>query len=241
MTTITLKGALEAGRTALQNTSKTREILTRFVPRLDSFMSKHASEGLAAEATELQVCTTGPNCCKRGSIELAAELRQRVADQSLPITVVETGCLHRCSQGPNVQVGSVCYTRMNSEKLTELLESHVRAKQLSITLLADSEYVGDAVSCEEKRCRLVVDLGLLETVLVDLTGALEAALVQVPLMTNKVLRTLAEVELMQAIDLEKEVKAEIISSRQALASVIALDQFVTIALARKTAERNSSK
>lgn len=241
MPILTLKGALEAGRTALQNTSKNREILTRFVPRLDSFMSKHASEGLAAVATEMKVCTTGPNCPRRGSVELAAELRQRVTDEKLPLTVVETGCLHRCSQGPNVQVGGVCYTRMSSDKLPELLHSHARAKQLSITLLADSEYVGDAVSCEEKRCRLVVDLAALDTALLDLTRSIESNLVQVPLMVDPVKRTLGEIELIQAIDLEKEIVAEVSASRQALASVIALGQFVTIALARKTAERNNKK
>lgn len=235
MSTKLLKTALEAGRTALENTKKAREALSRAVPRLESFMSKHASQGLSVLADEVQVCTTGPNCCKRGSIELMGELSRRIAADKLPLKVVPGPCQGRCSQGPNMQVGTVVYTRMNEDKLGELIESTVTAKQVSVKLLADSEYVGDAIACEEKRCRLVLEHLALEKAQGDLKLSLEKLHANLPDAGEK--RTLAEIEILQAIALESEIAKELTAASETLSSVIVLKQFVTITLARRMAER----
>ncbi len=238
MATKLLKTAIENARTALDTTRKAREALSRAVPRLESFMSKHASQGLSVLAEEVQVCTTGPNCCKRGSIELMGELNKRIAADNLPLKAVPGPCQGRCSQGPNMQVGNIVYTRMNADKLTELINSTVKAKQVSVTLLSDSEYVGDAIACEEKRCRLVLEYAELQSMQFEVKLCLEQSHAHLPAPGE--LRTLAEIEILQAITLEGEIAKELAAASETLTSVIALHQFVTITLARRMAERGKA-
>ncbi len=234
-----LEECLAAARTACDGASKARENLGRIVPRLESYLSRHAIEGLSASATQMEVCTTGPNCCKRGSLKLLQDLSAMVTEKSLPLKAVPSGCLRRCSQGPNVQVGGVVYTKMTFAKLIELLDSHVRAKQLSVSLLCDSEYVGDAISCEEKRCRLVLCLAELKAASTKLSFALDQAGVNLPAAIEEC--TLTQINMLRAVDLEMELAREVTSSSEALAGVVTLEQFVSITLERRLAERTKNR
>lgn len=233
-----LEECLAAARTACDGASKARENLGRIVPRLESYLSRHAVEGLSASASQIDVCTTGPNCCKLGSLELLQDLSAMVTEKSLPLKVVPSACLRRCSQGPNVQVGGVVYTKMTSAKLTELLDSHVRAKQLSVSLLCDSEYVGDAISCEEKRCRLVLCLAELKAASTKLSFALDQAGVNLPAAVEE--RTLTQISMLRAVDLEVVLRKEVAACTEALAGVVPLEQFVSITLERRMSERNKT-
>ena len=66
----------------------------------------------------------GRSCVRSGAAESIQVFRQRT---SLPVSVVESGCMGLCSVGPNVRVmpDGVSYCRVKADNVPEVITQHI--------------------------------------------------------------------------------------------------------------------
>ncbi|MBF0212487.1 MAG: (2Fe-2S) ferredoxin domain-containing protein [Magnetococcales bacterium] len=65
------------------------------------------------------------SCAGTGSVELANLLEQAFAARGWSVPVKRLMCFGRCNEGPNIRVapGGAFFTRMNRERLDEVIEA----------------------------------------------------------------------------------------------------------------------
>ncbi len=94
----------------------------------------------------VQVKDPGKKCCSQvGSVELAEYAKTRLKELGLhgegKIRVSRSGCLGRCSDGPNLLIypEGVWYTFENQVDIDEIIDSHLLKGQIVERLLNDKQ------------------------------------------------------------------------------------------------------
>ena len=214
----------------LDTLKKSRKGLETAVMRVQPLLNKYVTEGHARKDAEFKVCTLGPSCCKRGGIELLADMK-KMAEAHPEARVVESECLRRCGRGPNVEVGGIVYTGMNAERARQLMETQLNSKVLAVDLLVDDEFAPEAVVAEEKRVRHDQTLQRARELFVSLEAQITGLSASLPHDPPK--KVLLQVLLMQAMKLHLSLKEELAGSDELLKKVVPLNAFVDRIFARE--------
>lgn len=229
-----LLSQLVANATAeLDTIKKSRKALEVAVMRVQPLLNKYITEGHARTDTEFKVCTLGPSCCKRGGIELLADMK-KLAEGHPEATVVESECLRRCGRGPNVEVGGIVYTQMNAERARELFESQLKKQALNVDLLVNDEFASESVNCEEKRCLLDLGVAKSRAILVSLGAQIHALSINLSQEPHQ--KVLDQVLLIQAMKAHLALRPEVDEAEQLLKRVVPLNAFVDRIFALEKAE-----
>lgn len=208
----------------LEEVRKNRKGLEHALARVQPFLSKYIFDANAPQSVEFKVCTKGPVCCQRGSLELLAQLKE-MADGKPDVSVAESLCLHRCSRGPNIQSAGVVFTDMTAEKARSLFENEVGKKGLAVELLLDDEYAPEVSNTEEKRCRLLIsasDLADAFNTIADQSKVLSGRLPE-----DRTERFLSQRAVLDAIKLHNAIFEELDECELLLKKVVPLDRFCT--------------
>jgi len=222
--TYALLSQLVANATAeLDTIKKSRKALEIAVMRVQPLLNKYITEGHAKSDTEFKVCTLGPSCCKRGGIELLAEMK-KLAEAHPEASVVESECLRRCGRGPNVEVAGIVYTQMNAERARELIDSQLKKQALNVDLLVNDEFAAESVNCEEKRCRLDLEIGKARATLASLGAQIQA--LDANLSPEPHQKVLDQVLLILAMKSHSALRPEIEEAELLLKRVVPLNAFV---------------
>lgn len=206
----------------LEEVRKGRKALEHAIARIQPFLSKYLFDGSAASAVEFNVCTKGPVCCTRGSLNLLAQLKGLAAGKD-DVTVTESGCLRRCGRGPNIEAGGVVFTDMTAERTKALFDNEVGKKGLPIDLLLDDEYAPEVMHTEEKRIRLLTAADELATLYYSLEDQAKVLAKRLPTDRNE--RFLAQRAVLEAAKLHGQVAAELNDCEELLKKVVPLDKF----------------
>ena len=93
----------------------------------DLMKVKEAALAEMAKKTRVLVCCGG--CTSSGSLKVTAKFEEEIAKAGLAekVTVVKTGCMGLCSQGPIVvvQPGNVFYAQINEEQVSRIVQQHL--------------------------------------------------------------------------------------------------------------------
>ena len=93
----------------------------------DLMKVKEAALAEMAKKTRVLVCCGG--CTSSGSLKVTAKFEEEIAKAGLAekVTVVKTGCMGLCSQGPIVvvQPGNVFYAQINEEQVSKIVQQHL--------------------------------------------------------------------------------------------------------------------
>ena len=93
----------------------------------DLMKVKEAALAEMAKKTRVLVCCGG--CTSSGSLKVTAKFEEEIAKAGLAekVTVVKTGCMGLCSQGPIVvvQPGNVFYAQINEEQISKIVQQHL--------------------------------------------------------------------------------------------------------------------
>lgn len=80
------------------------------------------------KTAKILVCQKS-DCCKRGARAVCEALEAQLCDRGLEgqVTIQKTGCLKKCSLGPNLVVmpDKTRYTRVKPEDISEVIEKHL--------------------------------------------------------------------------------------------------------------------
>ena len=206
----------------LEEVRKGRKALEHAIARIQPFLSKYLYDGAAPQAVEFKVCTKGPVCCTRGSLDLVAQLKELSAGKE-DVTVSESGCLRRCGRGPNIESAGVVFTDMTAERTKALFDNEVGKKGLPIDLLLDDEYAPEVMNTEDKRTKLLLAADKLVTLYNSLEDQSKVLAKRLPL--DRTQRFLAQRTILDATKLHGQLAVELNDCEELLKKVVPLDKF----------------
>ncbi|MBX9571918.1 MAG: (2Fe-2S) ferredoxin domain-containing protein [Candidatus Obscuribacterales bacterium] len=206
----------------LEEVRKGRKALEHAIARIQPFLSKYIFDASAAQAVEFRVCTKGPVCCTRGSLDLLAQLKELAANKD-DVSVTEFGCLRRCGRGPNIESGGVVFTDMTTERTKALFDNEVGKKGLPVDLLLDDEYAPEVLNTEDKRIRLLLAADELATLYSSLEDQMKVLAKRLPVDRTK--RFLAQRAILEATKLHGQLASELNDCEELLKKVVPLDRF----------------
>ncbi|HSK12048.1 MAG TPA: NADH-quinone oxidoreductase subunit NuoF [Phnomibacter sp.] len=109
---------------------------------LKLFIDKESAAAAArGEKPIIRVCC-GAGCISSGADDVVRVLKEEIKAHQLDVTVVSTGCMGPCNQGPLIKChpGNTMYQKVDQHNVTGLLQSHI-VEQAPVTeqiLFADS-------------------------------------------------------------------------------------------------------
>lgn len=228
MKTELLSQLLANARTELESLKKNKKSMEMAIMRVQPLLNKYVTEGHAKHDTEFKVCVLGPSCCKRGGIELLADMKE-MAKAMPEAKITESECLRRCGRGPNVEVGGIVYTGMNHERAKELMTSQLSKKALNVDLLLNDEFAGEAIRAEEQRCNFDLDIQRAKESFHSLEAQINAVANNLP--GDPMKKVLAEVMLMQAMQVHGELAVALNEAEALHKTIVPMEVFVTKAFA----------
>ena len=109
-----------------QKTGKLKLKAKRVIPAATSHPETVLPAKIAPATTTILVCQK-PDCIKRGGKAVCQALQAALSDRGLAdrVTVELTGCMKKCSSGPNlVMPDKTRYSRVKVAQIPELIDKH---------------------------------------------------------------------------------------------------------------------